>query len=163
VHPDAQVVFVGQGGERRKLEESAEQTAPGGVRFEPRLSPQETAEWIRGAAATLASVHPGTAYHRMFPVKMYASVVCGTRVVYAGTQPGRAFAETPGNGWGVDYDVGEVAAAMREAVESRATEADRSELAARASAEYSLRAVAARGVATIAGVLSGGQASQPTA
>jgi glycosyltransferase involved in cell wall biosynthesis len=152
--PDVQVVFVGQGGERDALEASAERIAPGGVRFEPRLSPEETAEWIRGSAATLASVDPATAYHRMFPVKMYASVVCGTRVVYAGTVPGRTFAEQKGNGWAVDYDVQQVAGAMRDAVEHPASEKERAALAQRASAEYSLRAVAGRGVEAIAAALS---------
>ncbi|HWM35351.1 MAG TPA: glycosyltransferase family 4 protein [Pseudolysinimonas sp.] len=151
--PDVQVVFVGQGSDRDLLEEAAARIAPGAVHFEPRLSPEETAEWIRGAVATLASVRPGTAYHRMFPVKMYASVVCGTRVVYAGTVPGRTFADEPGNGWGVDYDVDQVAEAMRDALAHPATEAERAKLARRGAAEYSLRAVAERGVEAIAAVL----------
>lgn len=161
--PAVQVVFVGQGAERRKLEASAERVAPGGVLFEPRLSPEETAEWIRGAAATLASVDPATPYHRMFPVKMYASVVCGTRVIYAGGQPGRAFAETAGNGWAVDYDADQVAEAMRAAVASPATEAERAALAARAADEYSLRAVAARGVGALVEVLAGRRGRTPIA
>lgn len=151
--PDVQVVFIGLGSSREFLERRAAEVVPGGVRFEPRLSPQETAEWIRGASATLASVSPTTAYHRMFPVKMYASVVTGTRVIYAGTVPGRTFAEQPGNGWAVDYDVAQVADAMRDAVLHPTSVADRAKLA-RAASKYSLRAVAERGVAALAGVLA---------
>jgi glycosyltransferase involved in cell wall biosynthesis len=151
--PDVEVVFIGLGSSRDQLESRAAEVVPGGVRFEPRLSPQETAEWIRGASATLASVSPTTAYHRMFPVKMYASVVTGTRVIYAGTVPGRTFAEGPGNGWAVDYDVAQVAEAMREAVAQPMTAAGRTELA-RTSGRYSLRAVAERGVAALSAVLA---------
>jgi len=152
-HPDLQVVFIGLGSSREFLERRAAEVAPGGVRFEPRLSPEETAEWIRGANATLASVAPTTAYHRMFPVKMYASVVTGTPVIYAGTVPGRRFAEEPGNGWAVDYDVEQVVAAMRDAVE-RPVSAEARRALAEASRRYSLRAVADRGVAAIAEVLA---------
>lgn len=151
--PEVQVVFIGLGSSRELLERRAAEVVPGGVRFEPRLSPQETAEWMRGASATLASVAPTTAYHRMFPVKMYASVVTGTPVIYAGTRPGRTFAEEPGNGWAVDYDVAQVADAMRDAVENPISRADRTRLA-RAASKYSLRAVAERGVAAIAEVMA---------
>jgi glycosyltransferase involved in cell wall biosynthesis len=152
--PEVQVVFIGLGSDRDHLEQHAAAVAPGAVRFEPRLSPQETAEWIRGSVATLASVSPTTAYHRMFPVKMYASVVCGTPVIYAGTVPGRTFAEEPGNGWAVDYDVDQVTAAMREAVEHPVSAADRAALARRAATDYSLRSVAGRGVVALAAVLA---------
>jgi glycosyltransferase involved in cell wall biosynthesis len=152
-HSDVQVVFIGLGSSRELLERRAAEVAPGGVRFEPRLSPRETAEWIRGSIATLASVVPTSAYHRMFPVKMYASVVTGTPVIYAGTVPGRTFAEVPGNGWAVDYDIEQVAAAMLDAVEHPPSTSARAKLA-RAAKVYSLGAVAERGVAALAAVLT---------
>jgi glycosyltransferase involved in cell wall biosynthesis len=154
-HPDAVVVFVGQGAERAQLERDAEALPAGAVRFEPRLSATETAVWIRGARATLASVVPDGAYHRMFPVKMYASIACGTPVVYAGSGSGRVFAEKPGMGWAVDYDVEKVSAAMSAALTAPVDEAARTALAARAAKDYSLRAVADRGVDALADVLAG--------
>lgn len=152
--PDAQVVFVGSGAERAQLEAAAGRLPADAVHFESRLPPETTAAWIRGAAATLASVVPDAAYHRMFPVKMYASVTCGTPVVYAGTVPGRTFAEREGMGWAVDYDVEQVATAMREALTAPIDPVDRRRRAAVGAAEYSLTACARRGVDAIAAVLS---------
>jgi glycosyltransferase involved in cell wall biosynthesis len=158
--PDARVVFVGSGAERAKLEADAERLPDGAVHFEPRLPPETTAEWIRGAAATLASVVPDAAYHRMFPVKMYASVTCGTPVIYAGSAPGRTFAELPGMGWAVDYDVDQVAAAMTSALTTPPDAADRRRRAGVGAAEYSLAACARRGVDAIAEVLAGRRRSR---
>jgi len=151
--PDARLVFIGQGSERGEIERIAEELAPGAVRFEGRLSPAETAAWIRGAAATLASVRPD-GYELAFPTKMYASVACGTRVVYAGIGPGKEFAERPGIGWAVDYDVDQVAEAMREALITPGTQKDRVNLASWAAEHLSLRAVAGRATEAVAGILS---------
>jgi glycosyltransferase involved in cell wall biosynthesis len=151
--PDARLVFIGQGSERREIERIAEELAPGAVRFEGRLSPADTASWIRGAAATLASVRPD-GYDLAFPTKMYASVACGTRVVYAGIGPGREFAQRPGFGWAVGYDPDEVADAMREALTTPVTDVERARLANRADESVSLRAVAAIAVDAIAVSLS---------
>jgi glycosyltransferase involved in cell wall biosynthesis len=151
--PDARLVFIGQGSERREIERLVQELAPGAVQFKGRLSPAETASWIRGAAATLASVRPD-GYQLAFPTKMYASVACGTRVVYAGIGPGQKFAERPGFGWAVRYDPDEVADAMREALTTPATEAERARLATWAQENVSLRAVAAIAVDAIAASLS---------
>jgi glycosyltransferase involved in cell wall biosynthesis len=151
--PDARVVFIGQGSERREIARIAEELAPGAVRFEGRLSPEETASWIRGAAATLASVRPD-GYELAFPTKMYASVACGTRVVYAGIGPGTEFAARPGFGWPVDYDVEAVAGAMREALTAPRTAKDRAALASWAAEHLSLRSVARLAADAVAGILN---------
>ena len=150
--PGAILVFVGQGAERADLERRARAFPNGSVRFEPRLSPTETARWIRGAAATLASVHPER-YHRAFPTKMYASVACGVPVIYAGTGPGRAFVASPEIGRAVDFDIAAVAAAMIAALEGPRDAGSRARLAAWARANVSLRAVAARGVEAVGEVV----------
>lgn len=150
--PEARLVFVGQGADRAEIERIAEEQAPGAVLLEGRLSPAETAEWIRGAAATLASVHPEH-YALAFPTKMYASIACGTRVVYAGIGPGRTFAANPGFGWAVDYDVDAVAGAMRAALTSPISESERATLAAWARENLSLTAVAGRAVAAVGEVV----------
>ncbi len=151
--PDARLVFIGQGSERREIERIAEELAPGAVRFEGRLSPADTASWIRGAAATLASVRP-EGYELAFPTKMYASIACGTRVVYAGIGPGQEFAERPGFGWAVGYELEEVAAAMRDALITPVTQKDRATLASWAAEHLSLSAVAGRATEAVAGILS---------
>lgn len=150
--PDARVVWVGQGADRQAIERRAEELAPGVCQFSPRLGPEETAAWIRGAAATLASMRPDGRY-RAFPAKMHASVGCGVPVVYAGREPGRTFAELPGVGWGVDYEVGQVADAMVAALAAPTDEVERRRLAEWARSAVSLRAVGQRVAEVIAEVI----------
>ncbi|HEX7835178.1 MAG TPA: glycosyltransferase family 4 protein [Pseudolysinimonas sp.] len=152
--PELRVVFIGQGSERADLERRASALGDGVVRFEGRLEPAEVSRWIRGAQATLASVRP-EGYHRAMASKMYASVVCGTPVVYAGAGPGREFAGDPGVGWAVDYDVDAVAEAMREALARPRDEQERTRLAAWGAETLSLVAVARRGAEAVARVLAG--------
>jgi glycosyltransferase involved in cell wall biosynthesis len=148
--PRARLVFVGQGAERDRIATRAAQIAPGTVTFEPRVSPDRAAEWIRGAAATLASTVPGG--YVAFPTKMLASAACGTRVVYAGGEPGRAFAQEPGVGWAADYDSTSVAAAMSAALSSQHDESQRRALSRWTRDHHSLRVVAARAAEVVAEV-----------
>jgi glycosyltransferase involved in cell wall biosynthesis len=151
--PDLRLVFAGQGSDRADLERRAAELGPGVVRFEARLTPAEVSRWIRGAAATLASVRP-EGYHRAMASKIYASVACGTPVLYAGRGPGREFASRDGVGWAVEYDVVSVAAAMREALARPRDDRERRRLARWAAENVSLAAVGRRGVDVIAGVLA---------
>ncbi len=143
-HPDARLVFMGQGSERVALEQRARQLRAGRVVFEPRRSAAEVSEWLRGASASLASVRPGHGYDFAFPTKMYASVACGTPVIYAGGGPGREFAGSPAVGTAVDYDVAQVAGAMIAALGQPIDPAAREALANWARATVSLEAVAQR-------------------
>lgn len=150
--PDAQLVFVGQGAELEKIAARADTIAPGAVSFEPRVSPERAAEWIRGAAATLASTIPGG--YVAFPTKMYASAACGTRVVYAGGDPGRSFAREPGVGWAAEYDAASVAAAMVTALTTPVGDAERGDLSEWTRTHHSLKAVAERAVDAVASALA---------
>lgn len=151
--PDLRIVFVGQGADRADLERRAEALGPGVVRFEPRVPSTEVARWTRGAVATLASVHPD-GYRLAMATKMFASVACGTPVVYAGEGPGREFAARPGVGWGVDYDADALAGAMRAALDAPRDPEARARLAEWARREVSLDAVGDRAVAVVADVLA---------
>jgi len=150
-NPDARLVFVGQGAERQQLEEKARSLPAGSVAFAARLSPEETASWIRGARATLASVRPG-AYTIGFPTKIYASIACGTPVVYAGEGVATEFAAKYQIGWSVDYSVDDVVSAMTEALSVPVAAIERDRLARLARDEVSLMAVAGRAVSVIAAV-----------
>lgn len=141
--PQARIVFVGQGAEREAMETMASDLPGESALFMGRLQSSEVAAWIRGAAATLASVRP-TGYHRAFPTKMYASAACGTRVIYAGVGPGREFAALPGMGWGVDYEVDAVADAMRAALRTPQDHGQRIRISEWAAENVSLAAVASR-------------------
>jgi glycosyltransferase involved in cell wall biosynthesis len=158
--PGLRMVFVGQGADRADLERRGAALGDGVVHFEPRLSPAETSRWIRGAAATLASVRP-EGYHRAMASKLFASAACGTPAIYAGIGPGREFVAQDGLGWAVDYDVDAVAAAMRAALTQPRDEEARARLATWAAANVSLDAVARRGAAVVADVLGTGAPARP--
>ncbi|MEX1078653.1 MAG: glycosyltransferase family 4 protein [Homoserinimonas sp.] len=147
--PQAQLVFVGQGAERESLQRMATDLPRESVVFEGRLPSSEVAEWIRGAAATLASVKPA-GYHRAFPTKMYASAACGTRVIFAGVGPGREFAALPAMGWSVDYEVDRVAQAMLDALRIPQEQEQRIRTSKWAADHVSLAAVATRASSLIA-------------
>lgn len=150
--PDALVAFIGQGSEWQAMQERAELIAPGSTLFLPRMSPEDTATWIRGARGTLASVLPDG--YDAFPTKMLASVGCGTPVVYAGPDPGRAFASDPHVGRAVSFDAADVADAMIATLQSAQTEAGRERLAGWARAQHSLESVMMRMRQLIASTLN---------
>lgn len=109
--PDARVVFIGQGTERVVMEDDARNLPAGTVTFLPRIDPSETACWLRGARAALASVRPGP-YAFAIATKVYAAAGCGTPVLHVGPGPGRDLVADNDLGWTVDYDVDQVADAM---------------------------------------------------
>lgn len=146
----ARLVFIGQGAERQAMSDRASAVAPGAVEFLPRVSGAEAAAWIRGAAATLASVLPDA--YVAFPTKMLASVGCGVPVVYTGPEPGLSFARAPGVGWTADYTVDDVADAMIAALRAERSAEERDRLAAWAAREHSLRAVMTRMTALVRSV-----------
>jgi glycosyltransferase involved in cell wall biosynthesis len=148
---DVQLVFLGQGAELDSMRDATAAYA-GSVRFEPRQSPDATAAWLRGAVASLASVKPGQGYDFSFPTKMYASVACGTPVIYAGIGPGRLFAASNDLGEGVDYDEDAVVAAMTRALASPPAASRRRRIAAWASANVALSSVAGRAVSVLEGI-----------
>ncbi len=152
--PDARVVFVGQGADRELLEKSAERLAPGAVLFEPRLSSSETAEWIRGAAATLASVRPATAYRPDVPREdvrvdrlWHPRGLCGH-----GARPHVRRAARHGLGGRLRRRPGGRGDAP--ALTTPASDTDRARLAARAAADYLAQRGRRRAVDAVADVLS---------
>jgi glycosyltransferase involved in cell wall biosynthesis len=147
-HPDARLVFLGQGAELDEMRDATAAYADA-VQFEPRQSPDATARWLRGAVASLASVKPGQGYDFSFPTKMYASVACGTPVIYAGIGPGRLFAASNDVGEGVDYEEDAVVAAMTNALTSPADPDRRGRIASWASANVALSSVAARALSVL--------------
>lgn len=146
--PQVRLVFLGQGAEVDDMRNATAHHADA-VRFEPRQSPEATATWLRGAVASLASVKPGQGYDFSFPTKMYASVACGTPVIYAGIGPGRTFAGSNDLGAGVDYDEDAVVAAMLSALASPPDADRRRRIAGWARTNVALAGVAARAVAAI--------------
>jgi len=143
-HPDAVLVFVGQGAQWDEIAAAAATLPDGTVRMLSRVAGPEAARWLRGARASLASVRPGTPYEFAFPTKAYASMACGTPVVYSGGGVAGGQILASGTGWAVPQEPEAVAQAMRAALDAPVDEAERTRLAAWAREHVSMDAVAGR-------------------
>ncbi len=143
-HPDARLVFVGQGSDWPLLERLAAALPAGALQLVPRVPPQEVAGWLRGARAALASVKPGTGYDFAFPTKLYAAALCGTPSVFAGEGPAASFLDGSPAGVAVAYDEVKVAAAMAAALDGDAPAERREAIRRWARSKASGEAVAQR-------------------
>lgn len=141
------LVFLGQGTAWNSLKELAQELgAP--VHFVDAVPPNEAAEWLRGAAVSLASIAPGGSYDFAFPTKIFASWGTGTPVIYAGPGPARkVLSSNPVLGFGVEHDVDSVRAALVERF--AATEEHTDEISSWAKRNVSLASVAERALAAI--------------
>ena len=150
VHPQARLVFLGQGSDWATLASASARLSEGSVLVEGRCPPREAAEWLRGATASLASIKPGQGYDFARPTKIMASVACGTPVIFAGGTRIPELTERAGLGWSVGYEPDAIASAMREALNDPVDEERRAAIAEWGAANVSLVAVAQRAVAVIA-------------
>lgn len=145
-HPEAELVFLGQGSAWAQLTENARQTSGAKVRFISTVPPAEAAAWLRGAAASVASLRPGMGYDFAFPTKVFASWATGTPVVYVGPGPATdVIAKNPQLGVTAPYERSEVARAMSAALADHAD--SRTAISDWAEQNVSLRGVASRAVA----------------
>lgn len=110
-HPDARLVFIGQGTEIELMREAAKSLPADSVQFLPRKRPQVVADWLNRADIALASVRPGH-YGFAFPTKAYAAAACGTPVVYTGSGPSDHIIRDNKLGQAADYDAVAIADAV---------------------------------------------------
>jgi glycosyltransferase involved in cell wall biosynthesis len=115
-HPDAHLVFLGQGLDEPHLRQLASELCPEGIEFRGVVPPDEAATWLRGARAGLVSITPGIGYDFAKPTKVYAATACGTPAMFAGRGAGTELVEANRLGWSVDHDVDAVATTMEEAL-----------------------------------------------
>lgn len=146
--PDARLVFIGQGEDRAEIERLATTTPPGSVELHGTLPPAQAAAWIRGAVCTLASIKSEN-YNLGIPTKLFASVACGTPVIFTGIGPGGDFARQANLGQATEYNLDQVVAAMTRALSSPADVARRSAIATWAANNVSQDAIAERAVTEI--------------
>lgn len=157
-HPDARLVFVGNGSERPRLTDRVNELGLAGkVEFRDPVPPRELSRLLSEATASLASLQPGAGYDYAFVTKVYASMAVGCPVVFTGAGPTGPFmrdaAREVAAGVAVDYDVVAVAAAMEAAASSPSSPDARRSLSAWTRQNHSLRAVADRMVAASARLL----------
>jgi glycosyltransferase involved in cell wall biosynthesis len=115
-HPEARLVFLGQGLDEPHLRRLAGELCPEGISFEGVVPPEAAARWLRGARAGLVSISPGIGYDFAKPTKVYAATACGTPALFAGRGAGNQLVAAERLGWSVDHDVVAVATAMEQAL-----------------------------------------------
>lgn len=144
--PDARMVFLGQGSQWREIERIAAELPPGSVELCGSVPPAEAAATLASARAGLVSLRPGLGYDFAFPTKVFASLACGTPVVFAGPGPAHRTVQDEHLGWATDHDEDQVAAAMVAALRDAPSAERRAELAdwarRNASAEEAARRAA---------------------
>jgi glycosyltransferase involved in cell wall biosynthesis len=115
-HPDARLVYLGQGSSWARIREIAGTLPEGTVRTLDRVPAAQAAAWLRGAVASLVSIRPGLGYDLARPTKVFAALAAGCPVVYAGPGPLRDVVDQ-GFGWTTEHDEESVAQAMLRALE----------------------------------------------
>ncbi|MDO4791921.1 MAG: glycosyltransferase [Buchananella hordeovulneris] len=114
-HPHARLVFHAKGDELPEIARVLSVLPAESWEINPLVAPEVIAAKIRAATACLASIAPGE-YDFAVPSKAYVGPACGTRCIKVGpNEPGRW---VPLLGPAVGHDVGQVAAAMREILDS---------------------------------------------
>lgn len=103
--PDARLHFVGQGSAWNDLVGLSERLAPGHVTFTDIVPPAEAAVILRSARAGLVSLKPGQGYDFAIPTKIYASLACGTPVLFLGNGPAADLVRDNGLGIAAPWDV----------------------------------------------------------
>lgn len=159
-HPGARLTFVGNGAEKPRLRRRVTELGLSGVEFLEPISPEALSAMLSEATASLASLRPNAGYDYAFTTKIYASLVSGCPVVFAGTGPTGPFlraesAQRP-VGAAVDWDADAAASAMLAAAAAPLSASSREALADWAGARFSLSAVADRIVAGTEAVVSSG-------
>ncbi|WP_307866382.1 glycosyltransferase [Leucobacter chromiisoli] len=154
-HPGAKLVFLGQGSDWPELQARAARLPAGAVEFVPTVPPATAAEWIRGAVVSLASIRPDSGYDFAFPTKVYASLACGTPVVYAGAGAVPEFLRTHQKdarvGESVGYEVDTVAKALSRAFANPPSRTERERLGVWVAERVGLDAAARNAVRALEG------------
>lgn len=139
--PDARLVYVGQGTAWNSLRELAATVAPDAVDFVDAVPPQRAAAYLRSARIGAVSLKPGQGYDFAVPTKIYASIACGTPVLFSGA--GASVEVVTGTlGRSVRWDAGSVAKAIVDMLDDDIEDGGRHALAQWAEEHASIAATA---------------------
>lgn len=145
-HPEARLLFIGNGSEKPRLQAMVDERGLGGVDFREPVAPEELSGILSAATASLASLRPGGGYDYAFTTKVYASLVSGCPVIFAGTGPTGPFLREHGAGHPVgvalDWDADAARDAMLAAADAPLPQVQRTALADWAAERFSMSAVA---------------------
>lgn len=147
-HPDARLLFVGNGQDRLVLEDAVARRGIDGVEFRDPVSPADLAVLLNQATVSLASLRPGHGYDYAFTTKVYSSLASGCPVIFSGVGPTIDFlassAAVQPVGVAVAYDSDDVTQAMLAAIASPLSAVRRREMSEWAAESFSLDSVGRR-------------------
>ena len=148
-HPGYTLRFIGNGAEQPRVRARTENLGiVEHVEYLDPVTPAELLPHLGAAAASLATIKPGTVYEYSYASKAFSSLAAGCPVLFAGPGPTIDLIDHANEhvraGVACDYDADAIAAAMTELADRRSSAEQRAELGAWAAAEHSLAAVARR-------------------
>ncbi|HEY1106637.1 MAG TPA: glycosyltransferase family 4 protein [Agromyces sp.] len=146
--PDARLIYLGQGTAWEHLRELAERTAPESIEFRGPVPPAAAADILAGARIGAVSLRPGQGYDFAVPTKIFATIACGTPVLFAG-QGASVEVITPELGRSVDWDAASVAVAITEMLTAPDRPEERTARARWAAAHASLAATGRAAAAVV--------------
>lgn len=156
-HPGHILRFIGNGVERPVVAARARELGvEASIEYLDPVSPVELLPHLGSAAASLATVKPGTVYEYSYASKAFSSLATGCPVIFAGPGPTAELIDVANAevraGAACAYDAEAIAEAMARFADDRATPAERSALSEWGSREHSMAAVAGRVAEILAGV-----------
>lgn len=144
--PSAKLLYYGTGEEREPMmTRVAELGLDNHVEFHAPIPPASLAPILASATASVASLAPVGANAYAVATKVYASLACGTPVIFAGIGPTDELLASFGDnlaGVAVPFDADAVAVAMTDAARAPLRSSERKRLAIEASSRHSLNAIA---------------------
>lgn len=156
-HPDYVLRFIGNGSERHLVEaRAAELGIRDRIEYLDPVSPANLLPHLGAAAASLATIRPGTVYEYSYASKAFSSLSAGCPVLFAGSGPTGSLIETANAhvraGYSCTYDADSIASAMAELADNRPTPDQRAALSEWTAQEHSMSTVARRVVAVLTSV-----------
>lgn len=147
--PNARLHFVGQGSAWAELSSLADRLAPGQVTFTGVMPPAEAAVILRSARVGLVSLKPGQGYDFAIPTKIYASLACGTPVLFLGNGPAGDLIRENGLGIAAAWDVDAAARSLVSLLSAPPSPEDRARTASWALRNVAQSASARRAAAVV--------------
>ena len=152
-NPSFKLIFVGNGSERKILEQLASNLALETIEFRDPVPPEELNNILNGAVASLASLKPGTGYEYAFTTKIYASLAAGCPVIFSGAGPTHHFVRnidaSLSSGVSVEFDSRQVLEAMTLVAQSPLSPKGRKSLSHWSREHFSIDVIARNIVSSI--------------
>lgn len=165
-HPGYVLRFIGNGAEQPRVRARADELGiADSIEYVDPVPPAELLPHLGSAAASLATIKPGTVYEYSYASKAFSSMAVGCPVLFAGPGPTIDLIEGANAhvraGVACAYDAEEIAQALTDLADRRITPPERAELGAWTAEEHSMAAVARRVADVLASVAGKQQAERP--